>query len=218
MSIYYVGNNEEDYITLNNYGEAFNDLIYFSFDDIKSIDNFIDKVSYAKFIIIEIGAPYGLIYHLSTKVDIPFFVITKKFNNKEKIYNLQLKALDYIDTSNGFEELFLKISNHISFKDLTSPVIALDPFLFNLENHTVTLNGKYIKLSKKQIIILYNLVKNKGQIVSRDELLKKVWGENGKLDTRTIDSHMKIIRNALDTNCIMTIRGVGYMYMPNTSK
>lgn len=217
MSVYYVGNNEGDCTALKNYGEVCNDLLYFPFTDIKSVDDFVDKVSYAKFIIIEVGAPYGLIYHLSSKTDIPFFIITKKFNSKEKIYYLQLRALDYIDTSNGFEELSLKVSNHISFKDLASPIIALDPFLFNFENHTVMKNDKYIKLSKKQIIILYNLVKNKGQIVSRDELLRKVWGENGKLDTRTIDSHMKIIRNELDTNCIMTVRGVGYMYMPEAS-
>ena len=83
--------------------------------------------------------------------------------------------------------------------------------IVNLKNHKVLVSGKEIKLTGKEYDLLLLLLKNRGKLLTREELLKSVWQYENNIETRTLDVHIKLLRQKLDNqNIIETVRGVGY--------
>ncbi len=215
MKIIYIGNEETAFQKLTTQIETDFQVFFHNINDHTNLGSINKLVSSYDILLLEVDHAYGISYHIASTIEHTFFVLTNALKSDEKNYMLTLGALDYIDISRGMSELGLKLRNFKRSFNVQSLVVRIDDFLFNFENYTVTQSNIMIKLSKKQNIILYHLVKNKGKIVTRDELLTEVWGNSPDLETRTIDSHIKTIRKVLLTDCIVTIRGVGYMYVDN---
>ncbi len=213
MRIIYMGKNEESYEQIKQQADQQLQLEFINYDQYSSLPDIDSEFANYDFLLLEVDRPYGLAYHIATVAKITFYILTAMPNQDEKDYMLSLGSLDYINLNGGINEICLKLKNFAASQNIVSPIIKIDDFVFNFANYTVSQNDIFVKLSKKQNIILYHLVKNKGKIVTREDLLNEVWGSSSYLETRTIDSHIKAIRSSLHTDCIVTVRGVGYMYL-----
>jgi two-component system phosphate regulon response regulator PhoB len=96
--------------------------------------------------------------------------------------------------------------------------IEYGPILMNLDAHNVTVDGKDIILTALEFKLLKHLLKRRGRVQTRDQLLADVWGLSSEVTTRTVDTHIKRLREKLDKtgNLIQTIRGVGYRFNNHT--
>ena len=82
----------------------------------------------------------------------------------------------------------------------------------DLERYVISYNGKQSTLPRRVTELIYYLVTNSGRIIRRDELLNNVWGDDVVVGNRTIDVHIRKIREALNFDCIKTVKGVGYQW------
>ena len=103
--------------------------------------------------------------------------------------------------------LFRRIHKDTEDKALTIGNLTIDPVKF-----VVTLKGKDIVLAKKEFELLYLLASKPGRVFLRNEILSQVWGQEVIVGDRTIDVHIRKIRQKLDLDCITTVKGVGYKF------
>ena len=114
------------------------------------------------------------------------------------------------------DKILEEYSNEISIanNDLASKekksILSYKDITINIENHEVIKNGKKIDLTNKEYEILKLLMENKHKVFSRENLLDSVWGYEYFGNPQIVNTHIKNIRKKLETNCIETIRGVGY--------
>ena len=96
-------------------------------------------------------------------------------------------------------------------------IYKLDSLEINYSAHTLKIDNKIINLTPKEFEILTYLIKNKDISISREQLLSNIWGYDFFGDDRTVDTHIKMLRNNLGKyrNHIITVRGVGYKYVEN---
>lgn len=150
--------------------------------------------------------------------DIPVIMLTAKSNEIDKVNGLELGADDYITKPFGIMELLSRIkavlrrSNKSSTTDTV--VYKVNGLIVDIEKRTVIFNSQEITLTFKEYEILVYLLKNRGIAVSRDKLMSEVWGFEYEGESRTVDVHIKTLRQKLEAqgceNPIITIRGFGY--------
>lgn len=155
---------------------------------------------------------------IESTADIPVIMLTAKSNEIDKVNGLELGADDYITKPFGIMELLSRIkavlrrSNKSSTTDTV--VYRVNGLTVDVEKRTVTFNDKEITLTFKEYEILVYLLKNRGIAVSRDKLMSKVWGFEYEGESRTVDVHIKTLRQKLEAqgceNPIITVRGFGY--------
>jgi DNA-binding response OmpR family regulator len=118
------------------------------------------------------------------------------------------------------KELFARIRALLRRSQLPSPatkVIKAGDLEIDLEHHQVSLEGKGILLRPKEFELLTLLVANKGIVFSREQLLEKIWGYEYEVDTRTVDVHIRWLRQKIEADSnkpqrLITVRGVGYKF------
>lgn len=141
-------------------------------------------------------------------------MLTAKSGQMDKIRGLDAGADDYITKPFDVLELISRIKAVLrrrtavkSCSAISHRGIILDP-----ERHIVTSDGKEIQLTYKEYEILYMLLRANGRVVLRDEIIAAVWGSSFEGESRTLDVHMRTLRQKLGApgNCIGTIRNVGY--------
>ncbi|MGL5972327.1 MAG: response regulator transcription factor [Oscillospiraceae bacterium] len=147
--------------------------------------------------------------------NIAVIMLTAKSGEVDKVRLLDLGADDYI--VKPFSILELKSRVNAVFRRCNGTIIdendsiSFADIFMNLSKHTVKFKGEEIVLSKKEFLLLKNLVKAKGSIVSRETLLNEVWGYDFMVETRTLDMHIKTLRKKIDCQeKIITVRGFGY--------
>jgi len=153
--------------------------------------------------------------------NVPILMLSALEEETDKINGLNSGANDYITKPFSIKELVARIEAHLRTAEslLTNKsdkmnMVNLNGVLFNLEHHTLTVNGKVKDLSTTEYNLLSYLSKNPNKIFSRSELLSKVWGyEYG--DTRTVDVTINRLRNKIEKNpsnpqTLKTLRGSGY--------
>ena len=91
-------------------------------------------------------------------------------------------------------------------------VIESNGIRIDLERYVISYNGKQSTLPRKVTELIYYLVTNSGRIIRRDELLNNVWGDDVVVGDRTIDVHIRKIRQVFNFDCIKTVKGVGYQW------
>lgn len=98
-----------------------------------------------------------------------------------------------------------------------SHVLALGDVIIDASKYTVSVNGQQVLLAKKEFELLHLLASKPGRVFLRNDILEQVWGNEVIVGDRTIDVHIRKIRQKLDVNCITTVKGVGYKfdYSPN---
>ncbi|MDI9258335.1 MULTISPECIES: response regulator transcription factor [Flavobacterium] len=148
----------------------------------------------------------------NTKV--PIIFLTAKDTVQETVEGLQSGANDYIKKPFSFDELVERIKVQLRDKS-ESELLTLGPVEINLQKHQVTVNKKEVSLTQKEFDLLHYLVKNKGTVCSRTQIIQDVWDIHFEYDTGVIDVFMNAIRKKLnlkvDEDYIKTIRGVGYI-------
>lgn len=141
-------------------------------------------------------------YNLPTKV----IILTAKSAVENEITGLSSGADDYIRKPFEPSVLILRIKKMFHLEqNITCGSIEL-----NRDFHLVTIGGNEIKLTKKEFELLYLLMVNRGNILSREQLLTNVWGIDYEGDERTIDTHIRRLRSKLGNQCISTHVGLGY--------
>lgn len=151
--------------------------------------------------------------------NIPIIMLTAKSEEFDKILGLELGADDYITKPFSVRELLARIKvvlrrNH---KEDKSEVINTGDLIIDFNKHEVIKKGEKIELTLKEFELLKLLVLNKGKVMTRDFLLDKVWGYEYYGETRTVDVHVRHLRQKLEDDdknpdYIETVRGIGYKF------
>ena len=155
---------------------------------------------------------------------LPIIMLTAKGEEIDRILGLELGADDYIVKPFSPREVLARIKavlRRFSEKtgDEDSSIIRLPQLEISLENYQVKAAGKVIPCTPKEVEILHMLTTNVGQVFSREQILSRVWGYDYFGDTRTVDAHIKRIRQKLPQEgvpwALKTVYGVGYRFEVN---
>ena len=148
----------------------------------------------------------------------PIIFLTARDTVQETIEGLKAGANDYIKKPFSFEELLARISTY--FRENVEPAeLNLGPIVINLQKHQVLVNEREVSLTQREFELLHFLIKNKGTVCSRTQIIEEVWNIHFEYDTGVIDVFMNSIRKKLslpkDQEWIKTIRGIGYIAKDN---
>ena len=150
---------------------------------------------------------------------IPVIMVTAKGTEFDKIKGLDSGADDYITKPFGVMELVSRVKAVLrrTLKAPDSNEYEYEGIYINTKTHIVTSDNISIILTLKEFELLHELMVNKGIVLTRDNLLEKIWGYDYPGETRTVDVHIRTLRQKLGKNgeSIKTVRGVGYMIGEN---
>jgi len=152
---------------------------------------------------------------------IPVLMLTAKGLLSERIAGLELGVDDYITKPFSPRELVLRIQNLLRRirETRTSAVVEVDGFCLNKNNFEITVQGRRLELTTTEFKLLATLVERRGRTLTRETLLQDVWGYENAIDTRTVDTHVRRLREKLGgaASRIVTVRGEGYRFLPQQS-
>ncbi|MEO8533050.1 MAG: response regulator transcription factor [Flavobacterium sp.] len=144
----------------------------------------------------------------------PIIFLTAKDTVQETIEGLKAGANDYIKKPFSFEELVERIKIHFR-KEKVNEILTLGTIKIDLAKYIVFKNEEEVSLTQREFELLTYLIRNKGKVCTRNQILKDVWDINFEYDTGVIDVFMNAIRKKLnlkiEEDYIKTIRGVGYI-------
>ena len=148
--------------------------------------------------------------------DIPVIMVTAKGAEYDKVFGLDSGADDYVTKPFGMMELISRIKAVLRRSEKTSKnseeKIEAGPLAIDTKKHEVTVENKVVSLTLKEFELLKLLMKNLNIVLTRDRLLEEIWGYDFDGETRTVDVHVRTLRQKLGDagDKIETIRGVGY--------
>lgn len=152
--------------------------------------------------------------------NIPIIMLTAKSEEFDKILGLELGADDYITKPFSIRELLarIKVVLRRNYKEDKSEVINTGDLIIDFNKHEVIKKGVKIELTLKEFELLKLLVLNKGKVMTRDFLLDKIWGYEYYGETRTVDVHVRHLRQKLEDDdrnpdYIETVIGIGYKFI-----
>ena len=156
----------------------------------------------------------GLRQSFETK-KIPVIMLTAKGTEYDKVIGLDSGADDYISKPFGMMELISRIKAVLRRAGIAKDddcVFSYGDIVINTKAHSVTVNSKPVELTLKEFELLTLLIKNAGMVLTRDMLLENIWGYDFDGETRTVDVHIRTLRQKLGKSgeLIETVRGVGY--------
>ena len=157
---------------------------------------------------------YGVCEVIRQKSNVPIIMLTALDGEESQIKGLDLQADDYITKPFSMPVLLRKIAAVLRRSnrgtDEKYQIIAYGNLLLNCDNYTATVDGVTYELTQKEFEILRELLTHQGRILTRQNLLDKLWRYDFYGDERVVDTHIKNLRNKLGIDFIQTIRGVGY--------
>ena len=169
-------------------------------------------------IILDIMMPkidgYTALIKIKEKYDIPVIMLSARNEEYDKLQGFDLGVDDYVTKPFSPKELMARIKAILSRNKINKDEYVYKTLRIDYLGHTVLINNKELKLTPKEYDILVYFVQNKGIALSREVLLNKIWGYDFYGDDRTIDTHIKMLRNNLGEyrDLIVTVRGMGYKY------
>jgi len=152
---------------------------------------------------------------------IPLLILSAKGEPESRIKGLELGADDYLPKPFSPRELVLRMQ--VLLRRSATPAVtestAAGPFVLDRTALKVTLEGRRLDLTSTEFKLLSLLIGKAGVILSREDLLREVWGYKSTVDTRTVDTHMRRLREKLgdQSSCLETIRGEGYRFITPAS-
>ena len=148
------------------------------------------------------------------KSQIPIIILTALNGEKEQIKGLDLQVDDYITKPFSMPVLVRKIAAVLRRASKTSDqehkTISYDNLILDFDDYTASVNGISYELTQREFEVLRELLLNRGRILTRQNLLNKLWKYDFYGDERVIDTHIKNLRKKLNITFIQTIKGVGY--------
>ena len=153
---------------------------------------------------------------IESTTEIPIILLTARSEESDKVRALDIGADDYITKPYSIKELLARVR-----AALRRPVaitiedkVIVDEIVVDLNKHVVKVQNHEINLGPTEFKLLLELMKNAGRVLSRDQLLDKVWGISANVDTRTVDVHIGRLRKSMrlvtNRSLITTVRGFGY--------
>lgn len=167
---------------------------------------------------------YEVCRKIRSQSNVPVILITARGEDFEKIMGLDIGADDYIVKPFSPSEVMARVRAVLRRMDHTEKhgkengnVVHISNLMINLEEYTLSIGGKKMQLTKKEIETMWTLANNPNKVFTRDNLLDSLWGFDYFGDSRTVDSHIKRLRAKLDKQehpdwSIKTIWGVGYKF------
>ena len=153
---------------------------------------------------------------------IPILFLSAKGEAESRIKGLELGADDYLSKPFSPRELVLRIQALLRRKRISSTpeILSVGPFLLDRTTLKVTMEGNRLDLTSTEFKLLSLLVDREGGIQSREDLLQEVWGYSSSVDTRTVDTHVRRLREKLGahSHLLQTVRGEGYRFMAADSQ
>ena len=153
---------------------------------------------------------------------VPIIMLTAKDSEVDKVVGLELGADDYVTKPYSSRELVARIKAVLrrgtpESADSNSAIQAAGNIRMDVERHQVTVNGTLINLPLKEFELLEFLMRNEGRVLTRGQLIDRVWGGDYYGDTKTLDVHIKRLRSKIEEDSanpqlIQTIRGLGYKF------
>lgn len=145
---------------------------------------------------------------------VPILFLTAKDTIQETVEGLKAGANDYIKKPFSFEELVVRIKIHFR-NQITEEILKLGNIDVNLSKHTVFVNQNEVALTQREFELLCYLIRNKGKVCTRNQIIEDVWDIHFEYDTGVIDVFINGIRKKLnlkiEEDYIKTVRGVGYI-------
>lgn len=199
------------------------------FDTVMAFDG-IQAVEYAEksnpdLILLDIMLPkldgWQVCREIRKKSDVPIIMLTAKGETFDKILGLELGADDYITKPFDTKEVIARIKavlRRSNDKENQQDIkeVRFDKLIINLTNYELTVNNKRIDTPPKELELLFHLASNPNRVYTRDQLLDEVWGFDYYGDSRTVDVHVKRLREKLEDVSekwsLKTVWGVGYKF------
>ena len=149
--------------------------------------------------------------------DMSIIMLTAKGEEIDRIIGFELGADDYVTKPFSVRELILRVKVLLKKQReslVENKLVTFGPIRIDLDAHELKINDKEIVLTALEFKLLQHLVKRKGRVQTREQLLGDVWGYSAEVTTRTVDTHIKRLREKLGntSDYIQTIRGVGYRF------
>jgi two-component system OmpR family response regulator len=156
------------------------------------------------------------------EMTVPILMLTAKADETDKIVGLEIGADDYMTKPFSIKELQARVRAMLRRSRMAEPMPASEPASIKIGNlevdtarHRASISGTPLELSPKEFDLLVFLAKNKGLVFSREQLLAKVWGYDYAGDSRTVDVHIRWLRQKIETDpahpgYLLTVRGTGY--------
>ncbi len=148
---------------------------------------------------------------------IPIIMLTARASEIDRILGLELGATDYVPKPFSPRELVLRVKKRLEQNagPQAKTAFIFGPLNVDVSRHLVTVKGKRIELTATEFKLLTLLIQRIGHVQSRDQLLRDVWEYESHIDTRTVDTHMRRLREKLGpvSKHLDTVRGVGYRFL-----
>jgi two-component system response regulator RegX3 len=153
--------------------------------------------------------------------NVPVIMVTAKDSEIDKVVGLELGADDYVTKPFSSRELIARIKAVLrragtEIED-ASDILELGAVRIDVERHIVSVEGQQIKLPLKEFDLLLMLMRNAGRVLTRGQLIDRIWGSDYVGDTKTLDVHIKRLRAKIEKDPanpihLMTVRGLGYKF------
>ena len=159
---------------------------------------------------------------LRKEMSVPIIMLTARTDETDRIMGLDTGADDYMTKPFSLRELLARVRALLRRAKITEEkipeeksVLTMDDNKIDINRHVVSKNGRPLELTAKEFDLLVFLVQNESFVFSREQLLEKVWGYDFAGDTRTVDVHIRWLRQKIETDPsnprhLLTVRGTGY--------
>jgi two-component system response regulator RegX3 len=160
---------------------------------------------------------------LRSRSTVPVIMLTAKDSEVDKVVGLELGADDYVTKPYSARELVARIRavlrRHGEPDELVSATIEAGPVRLDVDRHVVSVGGEPVSMPLKEFELLELLLRNAGRVLTRGQLIDRVWGSDYVGDTKTLDVHVKRLRAKVEPDPgsprhIVTVRGLGYKFEP----
>jgi two-component system response regulator RegX3 len=155
---------------------------------------------------------------------VPIIMVTARDSEIDKVVGLEIGADDYVTKPYSPRELVARIRAVLRRQsgdatEISAPTLAAGPVRMDVERHVVTVGGSSVQLPLKEFELLELLLRNAGRVLTRGQLIDRVWGADYVGDTKTLDVHVKRLRSKVEPEpstprYIVTVRGLGYKFEP----
>ncbi|QGU06339.1 Sensory transduction protein regX3 [Corynebacterium occultum] len=162
---------------------------------------------------------------LRTTSSVPIIMVTARDSEIDKVVGLELGADDYVTKPYSSRELIARIRAVLrrgaeqdnDLDEVEEQVLQGGPVVMDVERHTVTVSGAQVPMPLKEFDLLEYLLRNSGRVLTRGQLIDRIWGADYVGDTKTLDVHVKRLRSKIEEEPsrprhLVTVRGLGYKF------
>jgi two-component system response regulator RegX3 len=160
---------------------------------------------------------------LRVRSTVPVIMLTAKDSEIDKVVGLEIGADDYVTKPYSSRELLARVKavlrRRLEAEDLLPATLEAGPVRMDVDRHVVTVAGNHVALPLKEFELLELLLRNAGRVLTRMQLIDRIWGSDYVGDTKTLDVHVKRLRSKVESDPgtprhLVTVRGLGYKFEP----